>query len=532
MTIKSLYRKSRWLHKVFGLILIPFLIWMSISGIILNHPHLTASINMPAWLIPGEYDVKNWNRSSIIGAVRSKDGRLFLYGKKGVWQVTSEKTVENLGEGFPKAALYKKTNHLVLLTRGKDSSLLAATDGGLYFTHLNDPVWRKVDLPGPSEKLKKILQIGSQLVVVGESNFYQGQFSANDFPSFKKVTPNRFEQEKRVTLVQLFFDLHDGKIWGLWGQLLMDLMGLIIIFASVTGFYVWFWPWRKRKIHTIQFKSKVINRLRSWNKWHIKVGAVVAVFFLILAATGLFMRPPFLVAIAEKSTPAKYYPGKLSSNPWEHKILNALYDAQRQRIVIAASDGLWAGDAKLSKPFRKIELNVPIFVMGPTHFEVMDNGHYRVASFSGIFDYDPDKKLAINILTGKRAEKVSTVRPAEIMVTGYFETMDGSKWITAHEQGICDLQGKPVVLWPVPTTMNEQHTLSLWNYMFEMHNGRLFKFVLGNFYILLIPLGSIGFLLLTLCGLFDWAYRKFRKPVVVKKNIPENIFIGHSSVEV
>ncbi|RMD88652.1 MAG: hypothetical protein D6813_11760, partial [Calditrichaeota bacterium] len=132
MNIKSLYRKSRWLHKILGLILIPFLIWMSISGIILNHPRLTASINVPAWLIPGEYDVKNWNRSSIIGSVHTKDGRLFIYGKKGVWQVTPEKKVKYLGEGFPRAALYKKTNHLVLIPLEQDTLLLAATDGGLY----------------------------------------------------------------------------------------------------------------------------------------------------------------------------------------------------------------------------------------------------------------------------------------------------------------------------------------------------------------------------------------------------------------
>ncbi len=532
MTLKSLYRKSRWLHKVFGLILIPFLIWMSISGIILNHPHWTAQINVPAWLIPGHYDISNWNRSSIIGAVQRKDGTLFLYGKKGVWQVKKEDSVKYLGQGFPHAAMYKKTNHLILLPQGHDSLLIAATDGGLYFAHLQNMVWKKVELPGPSEKLKKILSIGKRLLVIGESNFYQGQFSTDHSLSFQKVTPDRFEQERKVTLVQLFFDLHDGKVWGLWGRLLMDLMGIIIIFASVTGFYVWFWPWRTKKVRKIQFKPKAINRLRNWNKWHIKVGAVVAVFFLILAGTGLFMRPPFLVAIAEKSVEAKYYPGKLSPNPWEHKILNALYDAQRQRLVIAASDGLWAGDIKLNKPFRKIELNVPIFVMGPTHFEALPNGHYRVASFNGIFDYDPDKNQAINLLTGRKAEKVSSVRPADIMVTGFFETKDGSQWITAHEQGICNMQGKQVQLWPVPKSMNDQHTISLWNYMFEMHNGRLFKFILGNFYILIIPLGSIGFLLITFCGLFDWAYRKFRKPVAVKEEISRKLFIGQPSVEV
>lgn len=118
------------------------------------------------------------------------------------------------------------------------------------------------------------------------------------------------------------------------------------------------------------------------------------------------------------------------------------------------------------------------------------------------------------------------------MVTGYFELKDGSKWITAHEQGICNLQGQPVHLWPVPKELNTQHTLSLWNYMFEIHNGRIFKFLIGDFYILIIPLGSIMFLLITLCGLFDWAYRKFRKPILQSSEYPEEILVGQPPVEV
>lgn len=529
--MKVLYRKSRWLHKVLGLILIPFLIWMSISGIILNHPELMAQIDVPSWLIPSPYKIDNWNRSSIIGTVQTSDRSIYLYGKKGVWHVANTNSIRFLGNGFPESAFLQKTYHLILLTQGKDSLLLAATDGGLFFSHLKDLEWHEIPLPGKAEKLKKILFVQNSLLVIGESNLYR--CSLEQFPGpFTIVTPNRLENEKRITLVQLFFDLHDGKVWGLLGRLLMDLMGLIIIFASITGFYVWFWPWRTKKLATVRFKPQTINRLRSWNKWHIKIGAIVAVFFLILAGTGLFMRPPFLVAIAEKTLPAHYYPGKLSSNPWEHKIHNALYDAQRQRLIIATADGLWSGPPQLDRPFKKIELNVPIFVMGPTHFEALPNGHYRIASFSGIFDYNPSQDQAIDLLTGQKAKNISTVRPAELMVTGYFELKDGSKWITAHEQGICNLQGQPVHLWPVPKELNTQHTLSLWNYMFEIHNGRIFKFLIGDFYILIIPLGSIMFLLITLCGLFDWAYRKFRKPILQSSGYPEEILVGQPPVEV
>ena len=170
--IKTLYRKSRWLHKILGLILIPFLIWMSISGIILNHPELVDQINVPAWMIPEHYKIKNWNRSSIIGAVQSVDNTTYLFGKKGVWRVSASNSIDFLGRGFPQSAFYQKTNHMVLLNRDKDSLLLAATDGGLYFSAINNGQWRRIDLPGKPEKLKKILMIQNDLLIIGESNFY------------------------------------------------------------------------------------------------------------------------------------------------------------------------------------------------------------------------------------------------------------------------------------------------------------------------------------------------------------------------
>ncbi len=524
MSLKKVYSKSRWLHKIIGLILIPFLIWMSISGIILNHPEVFADIDVPAWLVPGHYHNQNWNRSSLIGAVHWKE-TTFVYGKKGVWREQNGH-LEYFGNGLPESAYYQKTNHLLLVSALTDTFLFAATDGGLFYCTLPQNVWRKVALPAPEQKLKKLLKIGKQLIVVGESDLFKADLETS-FLKFSKVTPKRKEPLKTVTMVQLFFDVHDGKAWGMHGKLFMDLMGLIIIFASVTGFYVWFRPWSKRKQAFTSFKPQTIFRLRKWNKWHIKVGAWVVVFFIVLAATGLFMRPPFIAAIAEKQVDRQFYPGKLSENPWERKIHNALFDFKQHRIILATSEGLWSGAADFSQPFQKITLNVPIFVMGPTYFECLNNGHYRVASFSGIFDYDPQTDRAVNLITGEPAGRISTVRPAELMVTGYFELTDSRAILATHEQGLCDMSGKPIELWPVPEHYAHMNALSLWNFMFEVHNGRIFKSLIGGLYILIIPLGSILFLLISFTGLFDWAFRKFRKPHPIFLPLPVRQNLKH-----
>lgn len=54
--------------------------------------------------------------------------------------------------------------------------------------------------------------------------------------------------------------------------------------------------------------------------------------------------------------------------------------------------------------------------------------------------------------------------------------------------------------------------MPLWNYLFEIHNGRFFKDLVGDWYLLIIPLGSLLFILITLSGVYDWLYlRVLRK---------------------
>ena len=50
--------------------------------------------------------------------------------------------------------------------------------------------------------------------------------------------------------------------------------------------------------------------------------------------------------------------------------------------------------------------------------------------------------------------------------------------------------------------------MPLWNYLFEIHNARFFKDVVGGLYILIIPLGSLLLLLITLSGIYDWIFLK------------------------
>jgi hypothetical protein len=225
------------------------------------------------------------------------------------------------------------------------------------------------------------------------------------------------------------------------------------------------------------------------------------------------MRPPPLALIATGSVNDFWYPGSLPHNPWDEKIQNALFDSVTNRIIIEATDGFWTGPVSLSRPFHRIDFPAPVFVMGATVFEPYGKGGFLVGSFNGLFHWKRSTGNVIDMLTGsKLSEDVSPVMPADSMVTGYFKTPGGDEFITTHEQGLLPLGNAPAARFKMPEQMRSNYRMPLWNFMFEIHNGRIFKDLIGGIYILIAPLGSVLFLLITVSGVYDWLYLKiFRK---------------------
>jgi len=507
------FRISKWIHKYTGLALILFLMWMSVSGILLNHPEMIADVSVPLRLLPAQYKVQNWNRSSLVEMVYSQENPAvaFAGGKQGVWKTADGgRAFAPLAEGFPESRYYRKTNTILLL-ENNSRLLLAGTNGGLYACDLQTEKWQEIPLSEERGAIQKILLVKDLLVVFSQSHAYVSAAPPQSL-KFQRISFTRLEEKRQVSLVRLFFDLHDGKIWGLAGRLLFDLAGIVLFFLSISAFYSWYYPWKRKreKARNRPPRTKLIRRVFKWFfKYHLKLGIWFAAILLIIGGTGMFMRPPLLAALADRQVARGWYPGALPDNPWDKKIHNALYDAVEDQILVEATDGFWAGPADFSHPFRKKELNVPVFVMGATVFQPYGTGGYLVGSFNGIFHYERASGNAVDILTDRVASGVSSVKPAEKMVTGYFKTPAGEEFITTHEQGLLPVGNAQISgRFNMPAEMAAYSEFPLWNYMFEIHNGRFFKDWIGNWYILLVPLGSILFVLISLSGVYDWLYLK------------------------
>lgn len=508
---RALFRSSKWIHKFFGLAVLIFAVWMSISGILLNHPEWIADISVPRWLVPPQYTPQNWNRSALIAAQWSDadPSTGWFAGKMGIWRTTDGgRSFAPMMQGLPTSAYYVKAYSLLL----HKNRLWAGTEGGLYVCDPAIGVWRTVALGTEKVSVLKILRTRDHLLAFTGDGAWQAPVDAADRAAWRPVDiPRDPSTPHEVSWVKLFFDLHGGKAWGLPGQLLFDIAGIIIIVLSVTAFYIWFYPWKRKRAAKRPDAPKPENggarRFHSWSRWHNTLGIWFAVILLLIGFTGIFMRPPLLAVIGEGGISTDLYPGLHRPGPWEEKIKNALYDGAAHEIVLATTEGFWRGPADFTAPFVQTDLETPVFVMGATVFEDQGATGYLIGSFSGIFRRTPGPNSSHDLLTGERATPRSSVRPAEVMVTGYLRTPEGEEFVTAHEQGLIPLNGAEAGdRFAMPEKLKSAADMSLWNLMFELHNGRIFADLIGDWYILIVPLGAIIFFLVCLSGVYDWFY--------------------------
>ena len=161
-----------------------------------------------------------------------------------------------------------------------------------------------------------------------------------------------------------------------------------------------------------------------------------------------------------------------------------------------------------------MDIPAPVFAMGATVFEPYGTDGYLVGSFNGIYYLERQTQKAIDMLTNQEAKNVSSIRPGDYMVTGYFKTPAGQEFITNHKKGLVAINGSVEQLrLNMPAQMVTNPKFPLWNYLFEIHNGRFFQDITGKLYILILPLGSLLFVLITLSGVYDWLFLNFFRKI-------------------
>ncbi|MBT3589404.1 MAG: PepSY domain-containing protein [Candidatus Marinimicrobia bacterium] len=509
-----LFRFSKWIHKYVGLILVAFLLWMSVSGILLNHPKAISSISIPSWAVPSHYIPNNWNRSSLTHVVYSQLQKdlVFGSGKSGVWKSNDGgKTFIPFMDGkYPNSEFYRKTNHLYLQESAESSRLFAGNDYGLYQLDLSVGKWHPIELDVSPIKIVKFIKKDEQILVISESDIYSMEISPTSHViSLERTHIQQANMNEEMPLVDFFFDLHSGKLFGFFGQLLFDLAGLVLFYLSFTALYTWLYPKKRKKDRQLERAKPNPAGRRMFNfllKYHLSLGIWFALFLLIFGATGFFMRPPFLAALVDKRIHLPNGINHRHNLSWAVKIQNGMYLSNSDEMVLATSEGIWKNNKDEPHVFEPMDVDWPIFVMGATILEPLKNNRTLVGSFSGLYEVAESK---IDKMTGEMVKDFSTIRPGDFMVTGFTKTSGNESFIFTHEQGVLSLPGFELKgRFQQPESVSDHYKMPLWNYVFEIHNGRFFKGILDEWYILLLPIGSLLLVMITLTGVIDWLYRR------------------------
>ncbi len=499
------------LHKWPAIIIAFFAIIFALSGIIMNHRQLFSPIDVSRKLLPSNYTYNNWNLAAIRGSAIMDSASVLVYGNIGIWKTSDDfKSFEDFNPGFSKGIdnrkIYSVIQHKNVLFAGTHMGLFKSVSGS----------WEKIRLPVREERIADLALKNDTLLVLTRHYLLKSP----DGKVFDKIQlPGPAGYEQKTGLFETFWQLHSGEMFGLPGKLIVDLLGLVTIFLSVTGLLHFFFP---KIISRRKKKAREVTRLVSVKKtnlhWHNIVGYIFVAFLIINTFAGMHLRPPLLIAIAGKQ--AGIIPGTHmdSPNPWFDKLRRVKWDDYTKQYIFSTSDGFYFGEESLTKTLRPAHSQPPVSVMGCNVFEPLGEKIYIVGSFSGMYLWNVENGAIADFFSRQpyvTPEGMQSPIGAN-MVAGFIEGNNHFYWFDYNKgaiavQKISSLEAIASFPFPeMPEEIRNASSMSLWNVSLEMHTGRIFEKWIGPFYILIVPLAGICLLIVYISGFLLWwkVYRK------------------------
>lgn len=500
--IVSLYKK---LHRWPGLILSFILLYFALTGIVMNHRDWFSGVDVSRHWLPKAYRYTNWNNAALKGNVYLSPDSVLVYGNVGIWLTDSSFTnFINFSHGLPEGMDNRKIFDLHQTTNGH---LYAATLFGLFAFDFTDGYWKPLTLEEAGQRFVAVESRGETLIAISRSHIYSGLAAGvhTKLRQHQLPVPDRFDH--RITLFETLWQTHSGEIFGLPGKLFVDVLGIATAFLSVTGIIYFIFPGVIRRCNRLGKPSGRMANATRWSlRWHNYVGAWTFLLLIILFFTGMFLRPPLLIAIARAKVAPLRYTHLHQPNPWHDKFRDITFDSTSGRWLLATSEGIF----NLKQDFSRIEnlpYQPPVSVMGINTFEPMGDGAFLVGSFSGLFLWNPRYATVYNYITGQVHQEVSGGRPVgDFKVTGTIRTLGGKQFLVDYDRGAIPLWHREAFP-AMPDNVREVATMSLWNLCLEIHTGRFFQGLLGIFYILLVPLSGLAGMVVVLSGYLLWRKR-------------------------
>lgn len=495
------------LHKWPAIVIAFFAILFAVSGIVMNHRQLFSPVNVSRKILPSSYTYKNWNLAAVRGSVDLNDQSSLIFGNIGIWKTNDDyNSFENFNQGFPNGIDNKKIYSVIKF----QNTLFAGTQLGLYKRVISNGKWEKVELPVHEDRIADLGIKGKELLVLTR-HYLLTSANGNDFTQIQLPEPVSYE--RKAGLFNTLWELHSGELFGLPGKLAVDLLGLVTILLSVTGLLHFFFPKIiRRKKKNAKHVTSLIGTKKKNLHWHNVVGYIFVLFLIINTISGMHLRPPLLIPIANSKVRIIPNTHMDSPNPWFDKLRRVLWDDTAKRYIFSTSEGLFFAEETLTKKLLPAPSQPPISIMGCNVFKPLGQQNYLIGSFSGLFLWNAETGSVYDFFTRQpyTAPQGMTRPIAANMVTGLVEGKDAAFWFDFNG-GAIGLNEKEFP--EMSTELRKESQISLWNVALEIHTGRIFEHLVGMFYILYVPLAGICVLLVLISGFMVWwlVYRKEKK---------------------
>ncbi|MCR5394703.1 MAG: PepSY domain-containing protein [Bacteroidales bacterium] len=455
-------------HKWAGILLaIPIMIFC-FSGVVLNHRQALSRFAVSRSWLPDAYQIEHWNQGVVRGSLWLSDSVQLLYGQVGMWQTDSAMSyATDYNAGVTPGIDNRKISHVV---RTADGQLWAS---GLYDVWRRDTVsdaWQAVQLPGNEERISDIaLRGGDTLVVATRSTLYTAHgpeytFQERPLPCPEGYTPH-------TTLFKTVWMLHSGELFGLPGRLVVDMLGIVLFILCVTGIIFFVLRYTIRGARNAKQQAGWMK----WQlKWHKRLGTWLIVLTVLLAVTGMCLRPPLMIPLV--MTDVKPLPGSTLDDPnaLHDKLRGIRWDELRQQWLLSTSEGFYWLDTTLCQSAPQPARPAPgVSPMGITVFEP-DGDEWLIGSMSGLYRWQPDSARILDFYTGQPYRR-PTGRPVGThAVMGYLPA-------TPQRDAVAfEYSAAPNVAMPDMPTELQSQPMSLWNFALELHVGRCYEPFLGS----------------------------------------------------
>jgi hypothetical protein len=493
----NFFRKyHKWLGAIFALIILSYVF----SGIILNHREALSFIDVNRKLLPKEYRYQNWNNAAVKSTLKISPDSILVYGNIGIWLTDSSYTdFKNFSSGFPKGIDNRKVFQMFRTT---GNMLLAGTFSGLYTFDYKVDKWISVPLPVKEKNIEDIIQKQDTIFVLTRSSLLKttdlSHFSVSQLPP-----PENYDN--KVGLFKTLWIIHSGEIYGKTGKLIVDFAALVFAFLTITGFIVFvnrIILKKNKKPAEVRVKLRNSN---NWNiKWHNKIGWIALAILILNTTTGMFLRPPLLAFIGNSRVGKIPYTELATSNPWFDQLRRIYYDQDINRFIVVTMDGFYYSDDNFKTELRQFRYQPPASIMGVTVFEKIDVNTFLVGSFDGLFTWNSQTGEVFDYIKKQLYTAPShNGRPiGDFLISGFTRDFRNQEYYFDYDQGAVNINGLQRFA-PLPENIRDT-PMSLWNVALEIHTGRIYQSIIGDFYVLIVPLTGLFVLFILISGFIVW----------------------------